>query len=382
MKNHLPYTALFLSAIAAACSSPEPKAPEMAVQANTEQTNQIQLDSAEVARLGLQTEVPQNRVMTYSVYCTGMVEAPPQSVASIHSTVGGYVTKIRPYVGQVMQKGEIIAELEHPDFVTLQQDYLVASAELKVLEAEAERQRTLRAGNANAVKTLERAESDFQIKSAQVSGLATRLRMAGIAPETVTAASMTSKVAIRAPFTGFVSEVHVNLGKYVGPQEVIGEMINSGHLHLELKVFEQDMHRVKAGQRIVFQAANAPAGTPLEAEVEMVAGHVDPAERTVNIHGHLTGSAPRELRPGSMVKAEIQTEAKPAFTLPETAVFSEEGSFWVVVREEGNVFVKQEIRIAGRQDGFVALQPGQTDLEKARVVVTGLRGLRMAWSAE
>lgn len=49
-----------------------------------------------------------------------------------------------------------------------------------------------------------------------------------------------------------------NVGKYINPQDVIMDITNSEDLHVELTVYENDIPRVKKGQRIRFTLANTP----------------------------------------------------------------------------------------------------------------------------
>ena len=56
-----------------------------------------------------------------------------------------------------MVKGEVIAVLENPEFIQLQQDYLDYKSQLIYLKEELERQQELAKENVNAKKTLQKA---------------------------------------------------------------------------------------------------------------------------------------------------------------------------------------------------------------------------------
>ncbi len=59
-------------------------------------------------------------------------------------------------------------------------------------------------------------------------------------------------VNLYAPISGYVTEVNVNLGKYVSPTDVMFEIVDTEHLHAELTVFERDVPRLKIGQKVRF----------------------------------------------------------------------------------------------------------------------------------
>ncbi len=378
---------ILLSGLVVGCSSSDKgktgsEAGAVVVPVSGNENTVLELDPTSDSLLRIETSPVQRAVVNESVHCTGFIEVPPQSLASISSTMGGFVTQIKPYAGSWVKKGEIIAELEHPDYVALQQSYLQAKADRDYLRKELARQQILRSENANATKVLEQTETESRKMDAEVAGLESRLRMAGISPDKVSPENITSKVLIRAPFAGYVSNVLVNYGKYVAPQEVICEMMNREHLHLELSVFEQDMLKLKKGQEIWFRVANSGNAAQYQAHVEVVAQNLDREKRTLNVHGHMEGRNTEELKPGSMVEAEILTGADSVWAVPETAVFTEGGQQWVILKVGPHSYRKQAIVSSGASNGKVAINANQTGATEWEVVVLGVRALRASMNKE
>ena len=44
---------------------------------------------------------------------------------------------------------------------------------------------------------------------------------------------------------------------HIGPEDVVMELVNPEHLHVELSVFEKDVMQVKKGQTITFSIPEA-----------------------------------------------------------------------------------------------------------------------------
>ena len=65
-----------------------------------------------------------------TVSFNGVIVSAPQSEATIAVTMGGIVRQANLVPGQFVQKGSLIATLKNPDFITLQQNYLEALAQV------------------------------------------------------------------------------------------------------------------------------------------------------------------------------------------------------------------------------------------------------------
>ena len=82
--------------------------------------------------------------------------------------------------GQPIKKGQVIATLENPEFIDIQQQYLESSSRVTLLQQEFDRQQLLRKQDVNAAKTLQQITSDLQVMKAKLSALDAKISMAGI----------------------------------------------------------------------------------------------------------------------------------------------------------------------------------------------------------
>ena len=63
--------------------------------------------------------------LSTTVKSNGQLELPPQKKASLSALSGGRVKSINVLEGDYVTKGKVLANLEHADFVTMQQDYMM-----------------------------------------------------------------------------------------------------------------------------------------------------------------------------------------------------------------------------------------------------------------
>jgi hypothetical protein len=71
-------------------------------------------------------------------------------------------------------------------------------------------------------------------------GMAEKLRALGINPNNLNAGNIKRSVAVTSPVSGYISSVNVKMGQYVSPTERLFDVVNTGDIHLALKVFEKD----------------------------------------------------------------------------------------------------------------------------------------------
>ena len=351
-----PYT-LFLSLalLISACGESTNKDAETSV--TTLEANAIELSKAQfdgdLMQLGTLTEQSFPSV----VQSTGMIDVPPQSRAVISSFAGGYVMKTPLLIGNLVRKGQVLATLENPEFVEMQQQYLEASEQLNYLKSEFERQKTLFDEQITSQKNFLKAESEYKGTLALYNGLKKKLQMLNINIASVEARNITSEIALYAPIHGSVTKMNISKGTYVSPADEIMEIINTDHIHLELSVFEKDVMKIKEGQKIIFKIPET-GNENFEAEVHLVGTSIDLTNRTVKVHGHLLDDENHNFAVGMFVDAQIITESSKKLALPDEAVISIDDSHYVLLNTsqgETYEFSRKEVTVGGSYNGYTMI---------------------------
>ena len=85
--------------------------------------------------------------------------------------------------GQYVSKNAVIATLENPEFITLQQTYLDSHAQTEYLQAEFERQKNLSAEQAASQKKYQQSKADYLSMKSRQDAAAAQLSLLGISPE-------------------------------------------------------------------------------------------------------------------------------------------------------------------------------------------------------
>lgn len=252
LKNISIYS-LSLALILSSCSGK--KEEEKTVYENTKfkekDQNTVQLSEQQIKSVGLTTTVLENKTMEKLVRLNGNVDIAPSHISSVSSIMGGHIKSINVINGSRFSKGQVLAVVEDPQFIQLQQDYLVTKAQLESARLNLNRQKDLNTSKASSDKTLQTAQADYSTLNATLKGLEEKLRIIGINAKGLNSSNIRSRINVYAPFSGFVSKILVNNGQYINPSDTLFELINPTGLLLELKVFENDINDVKIGQEIL-----------------------------------------------------------------------------------------------------------------------------------
>lgn len=306
------------------------------------------------------------------VKVNGLIEVPTQNESSVSTFVGGYVTKNPLLIGDEVKKGQFLITLESTEYVEIQQRYLEVAQQLNFLKSEFTRQKILFAENISSEKNFLKAESDYKSNLAHYNGLKKKLQMLNINPISVENGSITSTINIYAPIAGYVTKVNVSNGTYVSPADIIMEIIDTAHIHLELSVFEKDILKVKKGQKINFRIPEA-SDSIYKAEVHLVGTTIDPVNRRVVVHAHIENEDTAFIV-GMFAEADIIVSSSNAMALSKSAVIQIENDYFALVLESENPneyhFTKVKLDIGLQTEEFVEVL-NAASLKNKKIVVDG-----------
>ena len=334
----------------------------------------ITLTKAQTKAANIELGLIEKREMSTQIQVNGYFDVPPQNKAKVSAYHAGYVKTTSLLVGDQVRKNQILVVLENPEFIKMQQNFMEVSSQLDYLKEEYERKKVLEQEKITAKKNLLKAEADYKIAHARYQGMKKELQMMGINPDKVEAGNYTSTMAVRSPISGSITKVNAMIGKYIVSEEVIMEIVNTDHLHVELEVFEKDILKVQEGQKISVRIPSLNDGE-YQGEIYLVGKALDEDTRTVNVHAHVIEKQVTFL-PGMYVEAFIKLASDSVTVLPEASVISiEDKQFIYVLRHEDqdtNGYELVEVHTGKTSEGWVEVIPIATIAPDQPVVVKGV----------
>jgi len=314
-----------------ACSQPKKEESEQEIKKTPD--NEIVLTAEQYQTAGIEIGTTSIRNLSDVVTANGIIDIPPQNLVSISAPMGGFIHKTELLQGMKVRKGQLLAVIENPEFIQIQQDYLETQSKLELAQLELKRQTELSKENINAQKVVQQSLSEVKIQRARLNGLIERIRTAGINLTALNKGTIVNHASIYAPISGSVTTVNINLGKYVTPTDVMFEIVDTDHLHAELSVFENDIRKIKIGQLVRFTVSNNPAREHL-AKVYLINQKIN-EDRTVRVHCHLINED-HDMMPENFVKAIIETGTNPVVALPDEAIVDYEGKSYIFQKQPDN----------------------------------------------
>ena len=357
--------------IMAACNN---KATTVEEQTLDSIDNVVSLTAAQYKNAGITTGGISEHSITPLLKATGKIDVPPQNIVSISVPLGGYVKSTKLLPGMPIKKGEVLAVMEDPQYIQLQQDYLTAKARYVYSESEYKRQRELNEEKASSDKQHELAKAEYSTQQVLVKSLEQKLLLIGLNPASISPANISKSIRVISPINGYVSAVNVNIGKYVNPSDVLFELINPTDIHLSLTVFEKDVAGLSIGQKLVAYSNSNPE-KKYNCSILLVSKNLAD-NNSMEVHCHFD-NYDASLLPGMFMNAEIELAPQQTPALPEAAVVHHEGKHYVFVARGNNSFEMTLVETGETKNGFTRIQLPQ-ELNNQTFATSGAYQLLMA----
>jgi len=351
-------------------SKSEQEAEAEGHESHNEEENTVEFTEAQYKTADIELGKVENKQISGTIKVNGMLDVPPQQMASISVPLGGFLKSTPLLQGSRVTKGQVIAIVENLEFIRLQQDYMEAKNQLEFAKSDYERQQELAKENVNAQKTLQQSKTTFVTWEGKLSSLREQLKMLNIDAASVEPASIKSTMNLYSPITGYVTEVNVNIGKYVNPTDILFEIVDTEHLHAELTVFEKDVPKLKIGQKVRFTLANETKER--RATVYLLSREIS-ADRTIRIHCHID-KEDTNLLPGMYLQAIVETGGLEVPALPDKAIVDFQGKKYIFYQlmEQPHAALKGEDQDEHKQEyhfSMIEVQTGNSELGFTEVML-------------
>ncbi|MAY87275.1 MAG: efflux transporter periplasmic adaptor subunit [Pseudooceanicola sp.] len=321
------------------------------------ETKQITLAKDQYNLAEIETGAIEMRNLSNIIKLNGTIDVEPESMASVSAPLGGYLKTAGRLPGEVIKKGQVLATIENPEFIQIQQNYLESLSRLQFLEEEFNRQKKLREEDINSAKTFQQVSSDYKITQGRVKAYEQQLALAGISRSSVQNGNITRTANLYAPISGFIKASNVNIGDYVSPQDVLFEIVDLNDIHLALNAFEKDLEKLEIGQTVKFSLSDDNTFNRT-AEIFLI-GKATGSDRITPVYSHLNKEDKKGLLPGMYVKAWVESGTNKQNAIPSAALVQYEGKDFVILQteetESGYTFKLEQVKKGIEQEGYTAI---------------------------
>jgi len=327
------------------------------LEEENEEEGVVTISNEQAETIGLETNPLEERNLGNNIKVTGILDLFPEDRANISPFVGGNVSSIKVIPGDNVRKGQVLAYIEHPDIIAMQQEYQEKNDELVFLKQDFERKQTLYDKGVSSGKEFQMAQSKFRSTTSSVNGLKSKLRLLGLNPSKVAEGEIYPAIPIITPISGYVGQVMVSLGDYVAPQSKMFAISDNSKIYVNFKVYEKDIKQIKKGQQIYFSTASM-SDEILKATVRSIGQTFESDPKAIEVLADIQNED-KELLPGMYVEGRIVQGEKMVKAVPEGAIVKNgERSFIFILDEDESEQEENKLRFK-----MIPVSTGLNDLE-------------------
>jgi cobalt-zinc-cadmium efflux system membrane fusion protein len=329
-----------------------------------------QLHQLEVAKVGTFSFRTRQRAI-------GRIAYNEDASTPVLTPFSGRVTRLIAKVGDVVKRGDPLFEVDSPEVVLPQNEFIAAIAVQKKARAKLnlativeKRQSDLYAGKAAPLKELQQAQADLtaaqnDMRAAEtaVDAARNRLVILGLTDDQIAAVeqkrTIQRAVPVYSPIDGTVIARKVGPGQYVRSDsgEALYTIADLSTMWLKALIPENDIPAIKVGQHAEVTITALP-GRVYIARITAIEASADPATRRLVVRSEIPnpdGALKSEMF-ASFAIATGELESSPA--VPLSALIREGENFSVWVETEPLVFKRRVVEVGLEQAGFAQIRSG------------------------
>ncbi len=280
-------------------------------------------------------EVPQEAVYTSTVQAYVKNNIAPQ--------MAGRITKINVEIGDFVQAGQVLAEIDKAQL-------LQAQLQLQNQEVELQRLKSLYEEGGLSQSDYDAIQMQYNVLKTQVENLV-------------------ENTTLRSPINGVVTARNYDVGDMYAMSMPIFTVEQIVPVKLLVGISETDYSKVKKGDSVEVTADAIP-GKTFYGKISRIYPTVDPTTRTFTAEVKIDNNY-KTLRPGMFVRATVNFGTNNNVVIPDVAVVKQQGSGerFVYVLNEDNTVTYTKVTLGRRMSAEYEVLEGIAD--GAKVVIGG-----------
>jgi cobalt-zinc-cadmium efflux system membrane fusion protein len=303
------------------------------------------------------------------------VVIPPTQDYVVSATQAGFIEKLNAAVGDNIVKGQVLAQLNSPELLMLQQEYLKADNALQLVSAIYQRDKKLLQEGVIADRRWQDTSSQYHSAISETDKLRQLLEMTGMTTSEVgqfgKTHRLTRQLNVKAPITGVVIERLAIVGTHIDMMAPLYRVANLDQLWLEIAIPQERIASLKIGDRVEVE------NSKMSAKISLLGQSVNPENQTILARAVVDKQNPASLRAGQRLNIKIiQLSDKTMFKVPNAAIAQNEGKAFIFIRQPQG-FMVTPITVIGKQEADSIISGDFTGNED--IAINGAVALKANW---
>lgn len=362
MKNYIVIIISLAMALFTACQS------KVAPQTNTSepQNKSVELTHEQFETAKMVMGAPVIHSFMEVINSKGYLKAAPSGIARVVVPISGVVKRITYKTGEWVNKGDALFALKGDKIVDIQEEYLQINSKLAFAGAELSRVKKLTEANVTANKDYQMALNEYQVLKASHDAMLAKFELLNIDSKRLEGGVLVPEIVVKAPISGYISQISITMGEYLDPLQIAMEIINNKKLELNFFVFENALSVLNKGQKIEFFEPDRK-NQVYAATVEVIGKSIDQETKTIPCIATIDNIENLNLVNGMYAECNIIVNERLAYAIPTEAIIKDGLNHFVLVKsgesEAGYSFSKMQIEI------------GKEELQFTEILTTGLNNV-------
>ena len=326
----------------------------------------VQLTAEHIDRLGIvqgklvrTTEIP-------VLFAPAKVLIPPNNEYVVSASQAGIINQLNAALGDEVKKGEVLAQIDSPNLLSLQSNYLKATGAMQLANSAYQRDKTLAHEGIIANRRVQETQSQFNAASLDVQEAKLLLEISGCSASV----QLNSRLTIHSPISGVVIERMAVAGTRIDSLTPLYRVADLHTLWLEIAIPQERIADVKVGDSVDIE------NTAFNAEISLLGQSVNAENQTILARAVIK-NAPKQIRAGQKLNVQIKQISKQiVFKVPNTAIAQNDSNAFLFVRSTAG-FDAKPITIVGKQDEESIISGAFTGDET--IAIKGAAVLKANW---
>ncbi|RIZ66363.1 MAG: efflux RND transporter periplasmic adaptor subunit [Methylococcales bacterium] len=308
------------------------------------------------------------------------VVIPPGHEYIVSASQAGLITQLNAALGDTVKKGQVLAQLNSPDLLSMQRLYLKAVSEMQLSDFSYQRDKKLAAEGVIAERRWQETSNLHNTIVSEANEYKQLLEIAGMSNEEINKLTQTrqlsSLLSVHAPISGVVMDRMAATGERMSILAPLYRIANLDELWIEINIPHEHIGQIKVGDQVQIE------NSPIYAQITLLGQSVNPENQTLLARAMIKDSKGLikqhvSVRAGESINTQIiQASDKVVFKVPNSAIAQNEGLPYIFIRSQDG-FTVSPISVIGKQ-GDESIISGNLSGNES-IAIKGAVALKANW---
>jgi cobalt-zinc-cadmium efflux system membrane fusion protein len=313
--NPLLISGLLVALISNSCGTPDHP---------VERTESESFCLNEAFKAQTESELPLEQAVVQAIPLTGIVEPNPDKVLPVVSLVSGIISNTAFSLGDMVTKGQVLAELRSTELSGLQSQSKTINSQVSVAETRLKSVQSMFDDGISSQRGLLEAHSELEVLKAQSERINADLSLFSASPEN-------DVFQIKAPSTGIITGKNITPGMQItGGDHALFTISDLSEVWVLVNIYATNIPNIETGMKVTIKTLPYPDKV-FNGKIDAISQVLD-TEASVLKARVVLDNSDLQLKPGMTVDVsalkELQTEA---LAVPTSAMVFDSSQNYVVV---------------------------------------------------